>query len=1052
MANLGNFTAAAVSARNENSLSLANLNFDFSLVKLQAPKEFQQLGNTLSSWRRKDAETGSTHRTARKLGALFEQLATPGEGLVMAYGQRVSQISASESINPKASSSKNGMFASQAGADGTAIWAAATSGKTAIAVVLLACMLARMWDPPKATSIWVELVEKRRQQISHLCDGSEASHFAPLAAVQQDISRKDLAEWDASARAWLSIADGVKASQHQRIESVLLTLSLPVDNSSDVFSGVVRAWTGAMATLESLIQGTPQRIHNGAVLLAISSWHLYPDLDLFGSTKESLVLQDSLIRSGGRLTVGLEETDPGSGGGVYWSLSLANLRFYGDPVLEMSYVKDDSKVTFDEILLVCLGCLLQNWESQHFDADCDREAGARFFVSLSHFLDKHLSAAGLESSSTVSKPRTWLEILADAARTLLEANDDKKSRAQGLVALGVRRGRNFLQSGATSVLRSEGSLQSVADGPHFSNPWADYYDSGFFDLSSSETLLRLFPDGEGKVAGLRRLAASLSQTSKFDFSNAVLRYLDTSTKSFEYATAFPIPERRKRDRDDVERPSSYHIRWISSDWCQAARAAAIDALGETCQYLPDLRAAVVDKYPGRVEFILPGALEEATTAASENIGTGSRVDPYDLSNGELQSKRSENRDGGVRYRVVFGNDAAAVLLPTQPTGMTRSASLGQFPDFSHTIPASAITDMLESDAIQYEKLSRHLVDQLGFSHHDLPLTAIPNHRLLNQLANSLQGLAAASQVYSLMPGAPVSLRVLEKPLWTASWLPTVGVQLPSTIHWAVFSRAWQLSLPQTLSCVAMFDTGKLDIPPEQLDGVFAMSAGNSIYAAAGLLADPHHVVEGHELRRIVGNVGRAGVSMLIPPANPIIRKVDLDNWQLINHARFVPSAGCGDFFDNTSLHLSFTGYEQPVAAALHHGAHDIEASYVETLVSVFDGSTKVADLDVLKALGSSQLVRMPPRTECEHGDDAPDSAVGWISIDSWVELRELPDRKTSIIRAHGNSLARLAASTVCIQLGAEKCIVATPDVCYACVLETWPGSGRLENGRRTVIC
>lgn len=87
-----------------------------------------------------------------------------------------------------------GLFEKHAGADGTAIWAAATSGNAAIAVVLLACMLARMWDAPKATSIWAELVEKRKLQIAEVCDGSEPSQLAPIAAAQQDISRKDIAE------------------------------------------------------------------------------------------------------------------------------------------------------------------------------------------------------------------------------------------------------------------------------------------------------------------------------------------------------------------------------------------------------------------------------------------------------------------------------------------------------------------------------------------------------------------------------------------------------------------------------------------------------------------------------------------------------------------------------------------------------------------------------------------------------------------------------------------------------------------------------------------
>jgi hypothetical protein len=46
---IGRITAALSSIHNENSLSLANLNFDFTLVKLEAPVEYQPLGTTISS-------------------------------------------------------------------------------------------------------------------------------------------------------------------------------------------------------------------------------------------------------------------------------------------------------------------------------------------------------------------------------------------------------------------------------------------------------------------------------------------------------------------------------------------------------------------------------------------------------------------------------------------------------------------------------------------------------------------------------------------------------------------------------------------------------------------------------------------------------------------------------------------------------------------------------------------------------------------------------------------------------------------------------------------
>lgn len=61
------------------------------------------------------------HKTARRLGALFESELPPMEDLLRAYGTRVSEISAIPSVNPREGSDKDGIFASHIGADTTSI-------------------------------------------------------------------------------------------------------------------------------------------------------------------------------------------------------------------------------------------------------------------------------------------------------------------------------------------------------------------------------------------------------------------------------------------------------------------------------------------------------------------------------------------------------------------------------------------------------------------------------------------------------------------------------------------------------------------------------------------------------------------------------------------------------------------------------------------------------------------------------------------------------------------------------------------------------------------
>lgn len=72
---LGKWTNAFVAGTNENNLSLANINLDFSLVKVTVPDEFLPLGRAMSLQRRQTAEEGPVHQTARRLGALFSHIA-----------------------------------------------------------------------------------------------------------------------------------------------------------------------------------------------------------------------------------------------------------------------------------------------------------------------------------------------------------------------------------------------------------------------------------------------------------------------------------------------------------------------------------------------------------------------------------------------------------------------------------------------------------------------------------------------------------------------------------------------------------------------------------------------------------------------------------------------------------------------------------------------------------------------------------------------------------------------------------------------------------------
>jgi hypothetical protein len=149
---IGRLQAALASATNEVTVAAASINFDFSIIKYEAPKEFQPVGQLLSTKRKYEAEDGRCHGTARRLAALFTGVCPKTPELIKAYGERASSI-AQQATNKISQDHIASVFSQYTGVDATSMWAAATSSKDpnggAIHVHLLACLLASTWMHPK---------------------------------------------------------------------------------------------------------------------------------------------------------------------------------------------------------------------------------------------------------------------------------------------------------------------------------------------------------------------------------------------------------------------------------------------------------------------------------------------------------------------------------------------------------------------------------------------------------------------------------------------------------------------------------------------------------------------------------------------------------------------------------------------------------------------------------------------------------------------------------------------------------------------------------------
>jgi hypothetical protein len=154
----------------------------------------------------------------------------------------------------------------------------------------------------------------------------------------------------------------------------------------------------------------------------------------------------------------------------------------------------------------------------------------------------------------------------------------------------------------------------------------------------------------------------------------------------------------------------------------------------------------------------------------------------------------------------------------------------------------------------------------------------------------------------------------------------------------------------------------------------------------------------------------------------------------INHNKF--DGKLEDHFQQTSVHLSFTQYQIPLAIE-DTPRHTIDSSavLVETLISVYEGGTWVAEINILKAFRSKFRFAKCSVVERHQVKNNYESLLreyphlAATSIENWGELIEAPSTGTIAVRAHGNWLARLATMAVCVNNNFTP-FVLTDEVCW----------------------
>lgn len=970
--------------------------------------------------------------------------------LIAAYGKRASEISSSVTKEGTGEGIA-GALSPQVGPDGTNIWAAATSGAAALAVHLLACLLARIWKYHEATSIWVELIERRKQQISNGFANAGTASLAAMMAAKQTFNRQELASWDASARSWLQTADSTRRHQHIQLMLIINNVRLPVNGSSDVYESALGAWKSALSAVDRLVQGIPQQVQDGAVLLGMSAWHLYPDMEVLGEEIKSIHQGDELLNDG-ILTVPVQEPNKHRKG-VFWSLPLSRMRYYSLPVMSERHIASDtSRITIRELHLIVLGTILAQWNT----ACPSDERGCNLIISLAKLVDE---------------PIPWLVLLANASQMFVSSSGLEKRHMSQLLCQGKRRCFSYLNSGRQPV---------------------------FFGLASFSTFFSVFHSVEKQIEFMRGLARNLTE-EPYDL---ILRYPKTNTEpqdhwrpqKFELASAVPRSRSSmKRTHDHVLRTTKNHFRLLPVDkhdqdtidgeelsGCLAALPAdqdeesaqvcrSIDAkLGYDClcTYLGDPCSVLCHSIPSTCSNLRRRSEGEPhdLNVNQELLETGEDLVFIPSSNmvfhGDsiIDLKRPRD-DYTTRYNFVFGGSESVALYKKE------GPSFRGKEDHSSTFRFDATMDELEyaisTSTLSVSKLRKYL----------RAWWLLASWGPFEELEVSFNALLFATSIYENMPGATIDIGAVNFALHKSFWAqmkdarhpdpttPGPHTSDPATLdphysdpeilasglydcHGRVNNRLERTrKTAKSFAFIAMFESGEFNVDPTTFKGVFALSTGDSIYVASALLQDPTTNPIVRPVSRVLGNLGRPEMVLLIPPSNSRLEPYDRSSSRLVNHDSF--DGQVLDCFRLTSLHLSFTDFEMAVDIG-NRGLRDSRLLFVEALISINHRSKHIGDIDILSIFASPYLVNKDQ--SCEHsttaasGGDEYEEYKELVSIDSWEEFVDFPNCK-AIFRASNNWQARIAAAAASAQLG-RRFVILPPKPCLKCIADWCRGPPR----------
>lgn len=306
---------------------------------------------------------------------------------------------------------------------------------------------------------------------------------------------------------------------------IVKNISLSTGSNKSPAINVIAAWDLAMRTMETHLEGISQQVSDGAVLFAISSWHMYPNLIHFGRTAQNVTFSDMLFTKPATMTLGLNEFKTSQENrGIHWSLALSHLRYYGDPV-PVESVEDRTRASPVQFKVIVLGGVLESWRVSRYD----RLDAVRWIHELWKFLQE--TTIGKQIDMRFSPITSWLQVLGSAANDVLSATSTLFARYEDCLGFGETWADEFL------------SLSESQPPPYF----------GLCNPSVMKALSEPL-DVDAGIQYLRHLAHKMGLNE----DEAIICYSQQCGEliCYEYCTAV-------EHRSSFSKPS--HARWIGID-------------------------------------------------------------------------------------------------------------------------------------------------------------------------------------------------------------------------------------------------------------------------------------------------------------------------------------------------------------------------------------------------------------------------------------------------------------------------------------------------------